>query len=213
MDPVFRGNSVTTYLTLKELPCKDVMKWFETNKYNKDMIKELTVQQWTELKDNIHCPTYDARTEVEQITQDNGQVQLTNPPIFDNLQGNERLAARRFHTKCLCAHLQQKYNGDTMKKKWYDMIKQNNDDNSKFAHFTDVKEIEDNAFRQSDLTIVDIPSTVTKIGNSAFEKNRLTTVNIPNVTEIGYRAFRDNKLTEVNMPNVTEIGAWAFYEN
>ena len=67
---------------------------------------------------------------------------------------------------------------------------------------------------------VDIPSTiggvaVTKVGNSAFFNNQLTSVTIPNsVTSIGNDAFRYSQLTSVTIPDsVTSIGSEAFYYN
>ena len=66
----------------------------------------------------------------------------------------------------------------------------------------------------SDLTSVQIPSSVTTIGASAFEEcDSLTSIDIPNgVTTIGDSAFKEcDSLTRINIPNgVTTIGASAF---
>jgi hypothetical protein len=62
---------------------------------------------------------------------------------------------------------------------------------------------------------VTIPSSVTVIGESAFENNSLTTVTLPNaVTNIGDYAFFGNDLTSVTIGNsVTNIGDYAFFGN
>ena len=56
---------------------------------------------------------------------------------------------------------------------------------------------------------------VTSIGDSAFSRNELTSVTIPNsVTSIGWGAFSRNQLTSVTIPSsVTSIGNSAFYKN
>jgi len=55
--------------------------------------------------------------------------------------------------------------------------------------------IDRGAFVGKQLTSVNIPDTVTFIGNSAFRGNKLTTINIPNsVTTIGQGAFASNQL-------------------
>jgi hypothetical protein len=66
----------------------------------------------------------------------------------------------------------------------------------------------------SGLTSVNIPDSVTKIGNSTFNGcSGLTSVTIPNsLTSIGTYAFGGcSRLTSINIPDlVTEIGMWAF---
>jgi len=79
-----------------------------------------------------------------------------------------------------------------------------------------VTSIGDYAFAQYfALTNVVIPSSVTSIGNYAFEDNKLTSVTIPSgVTSIGNYAFEDQystNLTNVVIPtNVTSIGCSPF---
>ena len=79
-----------------------------------------------------------------------------------------------------------------------------------------VSGIESDAFRDCrSLTSINIPSSVTSIGESAFEDCRsLTSINIPSsVTSIGDGAFLGcRSLTSINIPSsVTSIGQRAFY--
>ena len=78
-----------------------------------------------------------------------------------------------------------------------------------------VRYIGDGAFRDNNLTSVEIPSRVTSIGTSAFAGNQLKSVTIPSsVTSIGDGAFRDNNLTSVSIPtSVTSLGDSAFAGN
>ena len=62
---------------------------------------------------------------------------------------------------------------------------------------------------------IDIPETVTTIGDDAFEncRNLTTVTGMKNVTEIGDRAFYNcSNLVNINLPeNLAEIGSYAFH--
>ncbi|MFW6190851.1 MAG: leucine-rich repeat domain-containing protein, partial [Candidatus Bipolaricaulota bacterium] len=71
----------------------------------------------------------------------------------------------------------------------------------------DVKEIGDEAFDLEDhMTLVEIPDTVTVIGDSAFRSNKLTSVDLgEGVEEIGSTAFQNNSLDSVEVPNSVKV--------
>ena len=78
-----------------------------------------------------------------------------------------------------------------------------------------VTAIADNAFCGcKGLISINMPYSVTSIGNRAFQDCSLTSVTIPdNVTSIGNYAFAWCSLTSVTIPNkVTNIGNYAFYD-
>jgi hypothetical protein len=80
---------------------------------------------------------------------------------------------------------------------------------------TSVTSIGSSAFMYNQLTSVTIPDSVTSIGSYAFYNNQLASVTIPNsVTSIGNYAFRNNQLTSVTIPDsVTSIGNGTFNNN
>ena len=67
----------------------------------------------------------------------------------------------------------------------------------------------------TEISKISIPNTITSIGDSAFEYNKLTTVVIPDsVTSIGVNAFYKNQLVSITLGNsLTSIGVDAFGDN
>ena len=100
-----------------------------------------------------------------------------------------------------------------------------------------VGSIGSNAFKNLEVTSVNIPNTVKSIGFSAFEGHKMTSLTLPEGVEtldfdafsggnletvslpstlktIGDNAFRSNHLTSVNIPDsVKDIGTYAFSSN
>jgi len=78
-----------------------------------------------------------------------------------------------------------------------------------------VTHINEDAFRDKQLTGVIIPGSVISIDSAAFMNNQLTSINFPgSVISIGNWAFHGNKLTNVVIPSsVTSIGYYAFANN
>jgi len=78
-----------------------------------------------------------------------------------------------------------------------------------------VARIGPSAFENRRLTSVVIPDSVTSIGNQAFANNSLVSVTISHrLTSIGAAAFARNRLTHLTIPDgVTYIGEAAFANN
>ena len=51
---------------------------------------------------------------------------------------------------------------------------------------------------------------VVKVGDVAFMKSKLTSLDAPALKELGIRAFAYSPLTEANVPNATKLGSFAF---
>jgi hypothetical protein len=70
-------------------------------------------------------------------------------------------------------------------------------------------------FENSGVQIIDLPTTVTIIGDYAFlDCNALTTANFPNCESIGIDAFYNcDALTTADFPNCTSIGIDAFWNS
>lgn len=79
----------------------------------------------------------------------------------------------------------------------------------------EITQLKDSVESPNGMLSVEIPETVTKIGEKAFEYNSLTEVGFPEgLTEIGVSAFHGNQLNKVTLPDsVTAMGAGAFSEN
>ena len=97
---------------------------------------------------------------------------------------------------------------------WKNTSTQNLDMN-RDTHLSKIRFIKVLAFWEcSNLTNINIPSSVTNIEEAAFYGcSHLTSINIPSsVTSIGKEAFWGcSNLTNINIPNsVTSIGEWAF---
>jgi len=58
------------------------------------------------------------------------------------------------------------------------------------------------AFQNGDVSRVDIPNSVTIIGDDAFRDSTLTNIVLPeNVTRIGHRAFSGSRLHSISLPD------------
>ena len=69
-----------------------------------------------------------------------------------------------------------------------------------------VHEIDDNAFKDSDVTEIILPNTVRSIGTQAFKGSLLAKINLPaGITTISNSSFRNSKLTEITIPNSVAI--------
>lgn len=72
--------------------------------------------------------------------------------------------------------------------------------------------VANSAFASSDIKVIELPETVTTIGNSSFNKcTQLTSITAKGVTKIGTFCFYcDTALTNVDMPNVLFVNSHGF---
>ncbi len=68
-------------------------------------------------------------------------------------------------------------------------------------------------FEYKGITSLQLPNTITYVGNNAFRSNELLSINIPGAVKyIGVNAFSSNNMDSVDIPNsVTYIGQQAFW--
>ena len=77
-----------------------------------------------------------------------------------------------------------------------------------------ITSIADEAFKDSNIDSVVLPTTLTKIGNYAFSNNNIKVLNIPSsVKSIGEGAFAHNAISELKMASQPEIGNACFNDN
>ena len=180
-------------------------------------IIEFSLNELKSLTKKIKSPEFDILEEVKEIKQDQGQYTLIKHFKKTDITDVEiRKQANILFTKCKYLHLNETYQGDTMKNKWYDAILQERTDDVKaFGHFTDVSTIGEKAFANNELESITIPDSVTTIGKKAFFYTHLKQVTIPNSVEtIGEEAFVTYSLESVKIPDrVTTIGVGAFRNN
>lgn len=84
---------------------------------------------------------------------------------------------------------------------------------NELQYFTALTEIGDEAFKNSTLTAITMPESVTRFGKSAFQGTALSTFNrLPALTEIGDSAFAYNTgLSGASISsNITKVGTGAF---
>ncbi len=78
----------------------------------------------------------------------------------------------------------------------------------------EIKEIDNYAFKDLDLTDVIIEEGIEVIGFSAFEGNLITRLELPSsLKNIKAYAFNDNKIENLDLPYIETIGVMAFNNN
>lgn len=84
----------------------------------------------------------------------------------------------------------------------------------KFAIVFDktVTEIKDDAFRDTNITSIELPSSIKTIGNMAFNSTKISKISFPeNIKTIGIQAFQWSMITDVTIPaSVESVGSEAF---
>ena len=85
----------------------------------------------------------------------------------------------------------------------------------KFAEGSNITSIGKNTFYQiPNLTSIEIPDSVTSIGEYAFTYSGLSSIEIPDsVTKIGYQAFAYNQLASVDFSGTSELSHGSFLYN
>ena len=233
-------DDIAIVLNTDVVDCKELIQLLSSSSNRRKQILDIPLSQWQRWTDAIEhkAPAGDGASLAEALAEDGASLAKALAwrkaagmkdwefPVFDKVFANvnneteeiekKRRAANVFYANCLYNHLFKKYTGYTMKKKWYDAIrKQQQGDFENFAYFTDVTRIGNGAFSDNEMTSVIIPNGVKEIEDFAFDRNKLTSVIIPNkVTHIGHGAFWNNELTSVIIGNgVKEIGDGAFHSN
>ncbi|MDK2819309.1 MAG: leucine-rich repeat protein [Mycoplasmataceae bacterium] len=86
---------------------------------------------------------------------------------------------------------------------------------STVINFNNIQEIDSYAFYKSNLGDLGQLKlmNVKKIGNYAFQSNKLTSIDLPNVTNIGAYAFANNEIILSNTPRLDIIGEGSFQNN
>jgi len=176
--------------------CKNVIKFFILNK---DMINQISENQWDILIGNITAPGFNFN-----------QVRKTN--LLCGFNSNNK--CNEFIAKCLYKHLYDKYES-VDEKAWFTAIMQNNkNDFDLFSYFIDTTKIPNFAHNTYNRLLqmewgdnyekrhIDIPNSVTNIGMEAFRDSRIKSLTIPDsVVEINAKAFQNNELKSVTIPS------------
>lgn len=76
----------------------------------------------------------------------------------------------------------------------------------------EVVSVGDRAFEKVNLTSIDLPKVKT-IGESAFTHGKLTSINLPEVETIKDAAFYGNTITSAYLPRLKTLGQNAFFSN
>ena len=81
-----------------------------------------------------------------------------------------------------------------------------------------ITKIDDSVFYNSsvrtEITSVNLPSTVTSLGNNCFQNcSKLASIDLPNVTSLGTRCFMScSNLASIGLPSVTSLSESCFYK-
>lgn len=122
--------SAITYEVLDKMmgDCKKIIEYLSLNK-NRIQRLQITKAQFEKLtKERILSEAFDnlEKKEAEDVRYE-GTYSLKKWPHIEKFVKDPEIqqAANKFYTKCLFKYLYDKYEGKTMKHKWYDAIKKN----------------------------------------------------------------------------------------